>query len=492
MKIFSAPQIHAWDAATIAEQQITGSMLMERACVAFTRTFLQVIQPDAPILIVCGTGNNGGDGLGIARLLHHAGYAATVCIIGAIENGSVDARLNDQRLRALPVDVRQLSEGDALPDLPYPVIIDALFGSGLNRPVTGWHAAIIEQMNAADAFRVAVDIPSGLFADTISTGAIVRADWTITFETPKLSFFFADNAAYTGDWEVVKIGLSEAWAAQASSGDHLLTDEQFSAVFTARARFSHKGTYGSALVVAGSTRTPGAAALSSFAALKTGAGLVTLCSDGYIPEHPEVMHAPTDEMVAVLQNKTFSCIAAGPGMGTDAKAVHTLTQLLLHAHQPLVLDADAITILSAHPELQDILPENSILTPHPKEYSRLFGVAEHWKALYDDIRAQAMRMRVIIVYKQAYTMIALPNGDIYFNSTGNPGMATAGSGDVLTGMITGLIAQGFASADAALAAVYLHGLAGDMAMEAMGGQNLVAGDLIEYIQLAMGVVRGEL
>lgn len=488
MKIFSAQQMHEWDAATIAEQQLTSDMLMERAAVACCNAIVQITPETKHFVIAAGTGNNGGDGLCIARLLLQKGYKVTTVIIGDIQTATVDTQLNYRRLLKSAPNIFHVLQGERMPWFEQCTIIDAIFGSGLNRPVTGWHADIISDINAMDALRIAVDMPSGLMADAPASGAIIEAQHTITFEAPKLSFFFPASAQFLGDWRVEKIGLSHNWMVNTPTSYSIANRDAFSGLFPERPTFAHKGTNGSALVIAGNAGTPGAAALAAKACLTAGAGLVTLCSNNPQFADEEIMYADRDALTRLLQSKKYNAIAIGPGLGTHAEAEQTLDQLLNEVHIPIVIDADAINILAQHPEWLERIPSNSIFTPHPKECERLLGVSDDWKILLEKIKAFVSTYNCIFIYKQAYTIVATPDGSITFNASGNPGMATGGSGDVLTGIIAALIAQNLNPAIAARLGVYLHGLAGDLALSKSDGRNIIARDLISNLQTAYQIL----
>lgn len=484
MNIYSAQQIHALDAATLELQGISSDMLMERAAVQFVHLLLKNHASTRHFVIACGIGNNGGDGLCIARLLHLKGYRVTLLILGDIQTGSADAQSNYQRSQQLGIDTFHLSAGERIPWFDEVVVIDAIFGIGLNKPITGWLADCIHDLNELPAIRIAVDIPSGLSADVPASGMILCADQAISFQTPKLSFFFPENEKYLGSWQIADIGLSKNWQLQEPSMYQFIQADAFKSNLIPRAKFSHKGNHGHSLVIAGNTGTPGAADLCASACLHTGAGLVTLCCDHPQFEHPEIMYTGRAGIRDLLSGHKYQAIAIGPGLGTDADSIDLVSTVLNTVQQPLVIDADAINIIAAHPILAGRIPPNSILTPHPKEWSRLAGTPTDWLTLLNTLRETAIRLNCIIVYKQAFTIIATPDGICSFNSSGNPGMATAGSGDVLTGVITGLLAQGYASEFAAKAGVFLHGLAGDVAMQKRRGQNIVAGDLLYNLQEA--------
>lgn len=486
MKIISARHLHEWDKATIEAQNISSDMLMERASVAFVRAVLKTHAAEHHFVIVCGIGNNGGDGFCIARLLHQKGYKITVVVCGDITTGSNDAQLNYQRLQKWSIPIIPVLHGQRIPLFKNVILIDALFGTGLNRAINGWMADVIQDINGMEVVCISVDMPSGLFADIPSDGAIIKAHQTITFQTPKLAFFFEENAAYIGDWQIVDIGLSPHWLENHHSAYTFIQLEDIQQVYTNRPIFSHKGTYGHACIIAGSVGMPGAAALCASACLQTGAGLVTQCTDNPAFEQPEIMYATRTQLRSLLSERHYQAIAIGPGLGTDQAAIEALQTVLTSCHQPMVIDADALNIVSAQPDLQQHIPANSILTPHPKEWMRFAGAHTNWMQLMQQLRETAARLQCIIVYKKAFTIVVTPDGHCTFNGSGNPGMATAGSGDVLTGVLAGLIAQGYTPEIAARTGVFLHGLAGDLAMQHIFGQNLVAGDIIDHIQAAYG------
>ncbi|MFI5171577.1 MAG: NAD(P)H-hydrate dehydratase [Chitinophagales bacterium] len=484
MKILSAQQIRESDAFTIKEENIYSHELMERAAKVFSNWFLNKLNLFDKIHIVCGTGNNGGDGLCIARHFFNTGIDVHVFITGDPLNASDDFKLNFERLKKITTDIT-ICEGNNFDNIGHcECIIDAIFGSGLNRPVEGFIAKIIETINSSEAFVVAIDIPSGLFADSITTGNIVEADITFSFELPKLSFFFPENARWVGEWIVKPIGLSQPFINNASSWYAYLIESDIKKIVRPRTTFSHKGSYGHALLISGKPGMTGAAELCGYAALKTGAGLVTISTGDKIPEHPELMIMDQSSIKEEIIKKKFNAIGIGPGIGTGMDAYELLSSLLDEINFPVVLDADALNIISEHPALFEKIPAGSIITPHPKEFERLFGKYEKWTDLIKILIQNAKKYHIYIIYKRAYSTIAVPDGMIYFNSTGNSGMATAGSGDVLTGIITSLLAQKYEPLHAALLGTYLHGLSGDLAMLELEGQNIVAGDIIDHIQNA--------
>jgi hydroxyethylthiazole kinase-like uncharacterized protein yjeF len=493
IKILSPKQIKELDAYTIQHEPIPSIDLMERACRAFVNWFVQRIDATKKIGIVCGTGNNGGDGLGIARLLDEWGYAVKVWIVRGLVPESSDFKINLERIRnkLSIVDIVSASDQGLFADRN--VLIDAIFGSGLSRPAEGIYAQAIRCMNQSDAVRVAVDIPSGLSADQPSSGDIIRAHYTVSFQLPKLVFFLPQSFPFTGEWTCVDIALNKDFINQAQTSYYQLTRKSVCKLIKPRLKFDHKGTYGHALIVAGSYGKIGAALLSSKAVLRAGAGLLTI----HIPScgYAIVQTALPEAMVSVdrdehmvansLDTTKYSTIGVGPGLGEDNKTVEALTRLLRDFKKPMVIDADALNILALHSDLQSAIPENSLLTPHPKEFERLTG--KKWANDFERLALQrnlAVKLKSVIILKGAHTSIALPDGTVYFNSTGNPGMATGGTGDVLTGILTGLLSQGYSSPDAALTGVYLHGLSGDLAAQEKGMHSLIATDLVEFLPQA--------
>ena len=499
MKIFSAAQIRAWDQYTIQNEPIPSIDLMERASRAFVGRFLAKYRGLAGrVCIFCGPGNNGGDGLAIGRLLRQAGVPVHIYLCRIGSSLSTDCQTNLQRLQAAPgIQLSNLNQDDAFPELrSTDLLIDAIFGSGLNRPVSGYWAALIQYINHCKLQSViAVDIPSGLFPDQSSAGnTIIEADHTISFQVPKLGFLMPENYRYVREWEVADIGLHGAFAREEPTRYHLVGGATLRSKLRVRDKFDHKGTYGHTLLIAGSYGKMGAALLAARACLRSGVGLLTvhLPACGYSVLQSQVPEA----MVQVDSNahywseqitnlESYKAIAVGCGIDQRASTKAAFFSLLQDASVPLVLDADALNILSQHPEQMVHIPAGSILTPHPKEFERLFGKsADHFQRLAI-LRKQARTMHCIILLKGAYTAIALPNGQLYFNQTGNPGMATGGSGDALTGVLAGLLSQGYTATDAALLGVYLHGLAGDIAAGKYGQAALLPTDLIDHLGAAL-------
>ena len=492
LPILSSEQIHQLDQFTTDQEKISSFELMERACQAFADWYVQRHNQTKRIAIVCGTGNNGGDGLGIARLLKEHHYRVHVFVIDGKGKRSADFLTNLEKAK----DTLQVTEiTEFLPNNflnGFDVLIDALFGSGLSRSLDGIYANAIEEMNQSKSTKIAVDIPSGLMADHVSTGAIFKADRTVSFQLPKLTFLLPHNNQYVGEWSLVDIGLTSSFYKQIDVPYFLTTKKSVKNLLQVRKRFSHKGNYGHALLIVGSYGKMGAAILSARAALRSGLGLLTVhvpASGNQLlqmsaPEATTSVDQTEKYFTALPADLNFTAIGIGPGIGQADETVVGFKKLLSGYKAPIVLDADALNILSQHPSLLKQIPANSILTPHPKEFERLVGA---WKDDFNRLQKQidfSKRINCVIILKGAFTSISLPNGKVYFNPTGNPGMATGGSGDVLTGILTGLLAQGYSAEHTAILGVYLHGFAGDLAAQELGMNSLIASDLIDSLPQA--------
>jgi ADP-dependent NAD(P)H-hydrate dehydratase / NAD(P)H-hydrate epimerase len=486
-KILSSQQIKKLDQFTIEHERIASIELMERASRAFFDWFCLKFLPPQKIAVVCGTGNNGGDGLAIARMLAEVGYSINVFLVKGEMPESPDFQMNLARLDS-KISKTELRQSSELVLSEFDVVIDAIFGSGLSRPASGWYAEVTKIINNSKANVVAVDIPSGLMMDAHSEGAIVQADYTVSFQLPKLAFLMPENAKYVGEWTTVDIKLSTSFIKQSDCKHFLVDRKAASKSLKPRKKFSHKGSYGHALLVAGGLGKMGAAVLGAKAVMRSGAGLLTVLSPkcGYeilqtsVPE-AMVEIGGLDFLEYVLDVLSYQSIGIGPGIGKQDKTKEVLKSILHSYQKPIVLDADALNILSENHELLERVPQGSILTPHPKEFERLVGAWSDDFARLEKQQHLAKQVNSVIVLKGAFSSIASPDGNVYFNSTGNPGMATGGSGDVLTGILTGLLAQGYAPLDAAILGVYLHGLAGDLAAYELGMDSVVASDLVHYL-----------
>lgn len=489
-KIITKDQVRAVDLYTIASEPITSVDLMERAAKAFVAVFTSLVPSQYSIHVVCGVGNNGGDGLAVARLLKRKGYDLTISLIEFSDRFSPDCEANLNRLNT---DVKrvQIPEDFAIQE---DVVIDTLFGSGLNRPIIGLGAEVINAINNAKAKVVSIDSPSGLFSDLMDfSGAIVYADHTIAFQRAKLSFLIPDSGKYVGEFTVVDIGLDEDFIESQLSDYYMLEARDVHHALPNRKKFQHKGDFGRVQIFSGSFGKIGAAFLCGKAVLRAGAGLLTLhipqCGYNIIqtnlPEAMVTVDVFSNEISSGQIRESTDVICIGPGIGTSKPTVDWFKALLKGVDKPMVLDADALNILALHPELMESVPEKSILTPHVGEFNRLFGVSKCGLERIEKLKSVATDRNWIIVLKGAHSTIGLPNGKVVFNTTGNAGMATAGSGDVLAGIITGLLAQGMTGEDAALTGVFLHGYAGDLAEKRVGKVSLMASDLLNELPKAI-------
>lgn len=501
MKLFCTSQISQIDKYTIKHEPIADIDLMERAASTVFQFIKNTLDKPHEAYVFCGPGNNGGDGLAIARMLAN-GLCQKVWVyvltFGKPLAGS--PKINFDRLTQTDkVHIEFIGEQTTLPQIPEQAfIVDALFGSGLSRPLDGLPAKIVEHINVLKAPIFAVDIPSGLMGEdnTGNTGSIVKADYTLTFQFPKISFLFAENEKYTGLWQVSDIGLHQSAIEKTQSKYSLLTDSIVRLLLKPRAKFSHKGTFGHALLIAGAYGKMGAAVLAAKACLRSGVGLLTV----HVPHsavhviHTAVAEAmvsidDSDLMFTEVKNPDdYTNVAVGPGIGQKVNTVRALEKLFANTHNPIVIDADAINIIAANKQLLKLVPQNSIFTPHPKEFERLAGKSQNGYEQMQKAIDFAVDNNVIVVLKGAHTLIVNSSGEVCWNTTGNAGMATAGSGDTLTGIVLGLLASGYMPFDAARIGVYIHGLAGDLAAKKMGHEALIASDITRYLGKAFKVL----
>ncbi|RFM28335.1 NAD(P)H-hydrate dehydratase [Deminuibacter soli] len=487
MKLFSASQIQRWDAYTIAHEPITSLELMERASGACADWIMANCKQldTARIHIFCGKGNNGGDGLAIARMLTAAGLQPIVYILEFGAKGTADFQANLQQLHTVTHTIHFIQDETHLPVISgNDWVIDALFGSGLNRPLQNLSQTLVTHINNAKAKVIAIDVPSGMYVDASAAGnTIIQARYTLTFQTIKRCFLAAENGAYAGDVHVLPIGLLPAYAAEEPSDWEQVTLPLMQSFYKPRQRFAHKGTYGHALLVTGNKGKMGASLMAARACLRSGVGLLTVSTPewGYPVLQtavPEAMTIPRDS--TAKEDLSKYTIGAGPGIGTEKDTLALLEQLLQHAQKPLVLDADALNLISENQQLLQYIPAGSIISPHPKEFERLFGKQPDDFARMQRAIDASREHSIVIILKGHYTLTAFA-GRGYFNATGNPGMATGGSGDVLTGILTALLAQQYEPLQAALLGVYIHGLAADLALKNQSMESLLPGDIIEHL-----------
>lgn len=493
MKLFSAEEIRAWDQYTIQQEPISSIDLMERAAGKCADWLERNNYTDKPFHIFCGKGNNGGDGLAIARMLSERSQSVTVHILEFGHKGTDDFQLNLARLHQYPdITIRFIQTEENFHELNTDyIVIDALFGSGLNRGLEGVTAGLVNHINQSGCTVISIDIPSGMFTDHSSKGnVVIKASHTLSFQCYKLAFLVAENSEFIGEVHILDIGLHPDYYKSVSSKYELTDKEIIHSIYKPRNRFSHKGTFGHALIIAGSYGKIGAAVLAAKACLRSGVGLLSC----HIPKcgYDILQTALPEAMLMTDFNSSFitkieddlskyKAIGIGPGIGTASETRLMIKQVFENYRRPVVLDADALNNIASQKDLFYQIPHGSILTPHPKEFERLFGETNNDFERIELALQKAGELNITIILKGHHTFIATPEGKAYFNSTGNAGMATGGSGDVLTGILTGLLAQGYTSFNAAILGVYLHGLAGDIAAERLSMEAMMAGDIIENL-----------
>lgn len=493
MKIFSKEQIYEGDQLTAKKQNISSTELMERAGIQiFNWLHVRMQGAQVPIHVFCGIGNNGGDGLVVARHLIIHGYNVKTYIVNCSDKRTKDFLVNYDLIKQTTKQWPEMMNCEA--DFPEihkdDIIVDAIFGIGLNRPVNDWVKSLFMHFKNSQAFTLSVDIPSGVYTDKVpeDENGVVWANYTLSFQSPKLVFFLPETSKFSIQWEVLDIGIDREFLYRTETESELIGKNEVLPIYIPRQKYAHKGDFGHSLIIGGSYGKMGSVMLTSRAALAIGAGLVT----AYVPKSgyqimqtgfPEAM-VITDDDEEFISNISFdmepTVIGLGIGMGTETKTVSALEKFLKSNKTPLVIDADGLNMLSTKKKLLKALPEHTVLTPHPKELERLIGA---WNDDFDKLKktkAFSKKYKVIVVIKGAHTITVFQD-KYYINTTGNPGMATAGSGDVLTGVITGLISQGYEPLSATVFGVYLHGKAADIAIEDLGYQSLIASHIIEAL-----------
>ncbi len=496
-KIFASNQVKEIDKYTIKNEPIASIDLMERAADAIFRFIADKYSCGEDVLrnyaIFCGPGNNGGDGLALTRIMNRYGFGAVAYCLCDFEKLSPDSKTNYDRLKQIGnPDIVNLINIEDFPSLAEnTIIIDCIFGSGLTRPVDGYYADIINIINNLPNITVAIDIPSGLYGEnnTTNTGAIVNADYTLTLQFPFLSMMFAENHKYTGDVESIEIGLHDTAIKETETDYYLVSNTLIHEILVKRSRFDHKGIFGHAMLIAGSYGKAGAAILAAKSCLRSGVGLLTC----HVPrENNSILQISIPEAMTSVDNNSelisefpemhqFDAFGIGPGLGSSDITKDAFLSFLKKCKKPLVIDADGLNLLSTVKDFENLVPENSILTPHPGEFKRLFGETKNTYETISVMQKVSREHKIIIIYKSGISIISLPDGKVFFNTAGNPGMATAGSGDVLTGLILSLLAQNYKAEFSAIAGVFIHSLAGDLAKEKYGEVGMIAGDIIEFI-----------
>ena len=497
MKILASTQLKELDKYTIVHEPIASIDLMERAARTLTDAIVRRWDKSFEVVVFAGPGNNGGDALAVARMLSQKGYHVEVFLFNTKGQLSEECQANLNRLKTCgSIYFTEISTQFDPPALTENhLVIDGLFGSGLNKPLNGGFASVVKYINASKAQVVAIDIPSGLMGEDNTYNIrphIIHADVTLSIQLPKLSFLFPENEDIVGEWELLDIGLKQSFIDAAPSTFSILEETEVRSLIRPRKRFSHKGTFGHGLLIAGSYGMAGASILAAKACLKSGIGLLTV----HVPIHnhdllqttvPEaIVHTDIQEryFAQPMHLHRYSALAIGPGLGQEEDTALAMMEQIQGSSLPIVLDADAINILSTHRNWLSRLPKRCILTPHLGELERLIGKCMDTYERLTKVKELAAYLQSYIIVKGAWTTIVTPEGNYYFNPTGNPGMATGGSGDILTGILLGLLAQGYTQEDACKLGVYIHGLAGNIAAEEKTEMGMTAGDIIEALPAA--------
>ena len=498
MKIFTSAQIHELDKYTIEHEPVSSLNLMERAAKALTQAVMEIYASSVPVVVFAGPGNNGGDALAVARMLAEKDYAVSVYLFNISGSLSPDCAANKKRLqetKRIRNFVEVIEEFDP-PRLEQDMlVIDGLFGSGLNKPLAGGFASLVKYINSSPAQVVAIDVPSGLMTEdnTYNVRAnIIRATHTFTLQQLKLSFLFPEFQQFIGRLRTLDIRLSQEGMEKIESQFTIVEEQDVRSRMLDRSPFAHKGQMGNALLIAGQYCMAGAAVLSTRACLRSGVGKVTVNTpkrnipilQTAVPEAIVQVGSEETYFAEAVDTEDFDALGIGPGLGQSEQTAIALISQLRRTQCPIVVDADALNMLANHRAWLQQLPKGIILTPHPKELDRLEGHSADSYERLTKARNLAERLQSYIILKGRYTAICLPDGHVLFNPTGNAGMATAGSGDVLTGILTGLLARGYKVQDACIVGTYLHGLAGDFAANDLGEESMVAGDIIRYLSRA--------
>jgi NAD(P)H-hydrate epimerase len=506
MKIPTIEQIRACDTYTIEHEPVSSINLMERAAKACVNHIEEMFPNKIHIAVICGMGNNGGDGLAITRLLLDKNCDCHAFLIKHNDSFSSDCEENCKRLQNnYPSRIQLVHNEEEIPSLKhYDLVVDALLGSGLNKPIekSGLLSKMIKTINDCPAFIFAVDIPSGLFAEKPmgEPSVAIEADFTLSFQFPKLCFFFPENYQYAGEWNIADIGLNSQCIHQMESSNNMVDNAFIRGLLRVRKKFSHKGNFGHGLLIAGSKGMMGAAVLASKSCLRAGIGLLTthIPLIGYFILQTTVPEAmiecdENENHFSGIEFKTldkYNAVGIGSGLGKEKCSAEGLKKLIGDFGGPIVFDADAINILAENKTWLEFIPPNCIFTPHIKEFERLTHPVSNSFERMELQKEFSKRYNCIVVLKGAHTCVSSPQGNCYFNTSGNPGMATAGSGDVLTGIILSLLAQEYSSFQTAIIGVYLHGKAADIALQQQSYESLIASDIVENLGKAFQMTRG--
>lgn len=494
MKIFPTQIIKELDEYTILHEPITSIDLMERAARTIAEAITKQWKEGTPVTIFAGPGNNGGDALAVARMLSHQGYLVEAYLFNPKGELSADCKANKELLEKTDVKFTEVSTQFTPPTLTDKhLVVDGLFGSGLNKALQGGFAAVVKYINACAATVVSIDIPSGLMGEDNThndRNSIIRADYTFSLQLPKLSFLFADNAEFVGEWKLLDIGINQEIIDNTETDYHITEEDEIRKSIKKRTTFAHKGNFGHAMLIAGSHGMAGASILSGRACLRSGVGLLTIHAPAgnnailqtSIPEAMVDNDVHETNFAYPVDTDDYDAVGIGPGLGKSKETEFAVLEQIRSGDTPMVIDADALNMLAGHRQtLLTQIPKGSILTPHPKELERLVGKCKNSFDRLMKARELATAAKVHIVLKGAYTAVISPDGTCAFNPTGNPGMATGGSGDVLTGIILALLAQKYKPEDAAKIGVYIHGLAGDIAAKKYSMTSMTSGDIISCL-----------
>ncbi|MCC6599352.1 MAG: NAD(P)H-hydrate dehydratase [Crocinitomicaceae bacterium] len=495
MRIPAVQQLRDWDAYTILHEPVSSAALMERAATQCSNWILTHIRA-THFCIIAGTGNNGGDGLAIARMLFMAGKTVRVIVVGSVKKGSVDF-LHNLKLLGETASLSIFFHNNIPKSFhfePQEWIIDALLGSGLNKPLEGEYLQWVMAISPFANRTISIDLPSGFNGDLLipQQGAIVRAAYTLTFQVPKRAFFFPENEIFTGKIAVLDIGLHAQFPSRFEDRIQVIIPGEEISIVQRRKKSAYKNQFGHLQIIAGSNGKFGAAALCTLGAMRAGCGLATvnIPNNGVgallsiIPEAMCMADKNNLHLQSTRADNTKSAIAIGSGIGQHSETSAMVRRVIKEAKIPIVFDADALNII-AEKKLSEHLPENSVITPHTGEFDRLFGKHSDTFERIATQQKKSTELGIVIVLKGAHTSVALPDGKLFFNSTGNPGMATAGSGDVLTGVIGSFLAQGYSPSGAAIAGTYLHGLSGDIIAARQGEAGMIASDIAGALPAAI-------
>ena len=517
MNILNGEQMRNLDRIAIEEYGIPGIILMENAGICVMEEIIKILNEsnNKEVLIICGKGNNGGDGFVVARHLHRMKIPTKVCIIGEPSLIKGDSKINLEIIKRLHMDIFLIKGDHDLQKLhrsldECTLVVDGLFGTGLHREIEGIAKKVIDFMNQSKKIILSIDIPSGISADNGRVmGIAVKAHKTVAFQLPKIGNINHPGADYGGDLIIKDIGIPDVAIMEMKTSLSLITKEDVEKILPPRQNDTHKGTYGKAYLIAGSIGMTGAAILTSEAVLRSGAGLLKVAIPQSLngimetrlteaitiplPELKKGVVGLSDIEKIITTMKEMDVIALGPGSGQNRELEEVVRNIIERTVTPMVIDADGLNALAHRPELLMQFRSSVVITPHVGEMARLTNLEKSY--IHDNrievAKEYASKWKVIIVLKGAVTVVAGPEGQTFINITGNPGMATPGSGDVLTGIITGFIAQGIEPLKAAIAAVYIHGAAGDRAAAKMGQYGMIAGDIVKELPLSIKELVGQ-